>query len=552
MSKSPGNKKLKKAPGNPKKKKQIISREQRSVLAYWSPLLFLGITTLIVAYTRLRLLAIPMERDEAGFAYIGHWLFKDKSLYVDMIDNKLPGLYILYGLFTNLFGYSSTGVHVGLLIANIASGILFFWLVRRLFNHFIAAISTSFLIVMLVSPNVGGFAAHATQLLLPFVFGGWLLFWRGIQTSKRFLFFVAGLLLGIAFIIKQQSVVFGMLAALLWWPLRLIWNKKENERLPVVEWMMLGFGGLLPLALVVIYFAMTGRLDELFFWTYEQPSRLSKSFSTSRLELFKGSFPNVIQHFIVMWIIAIPGLIFIWMSGFKKSIASFGSLFAIAGFASVVIGAAFYRHYFILALPGVALLCAVALNWITLKTKPLVGLVLGCILLFWPIIALRDYYFKPDYQMIHQKAYNENMFPELEKIGHELSKRVPEGASIGVMGSDPGVLVAAKRESCSKHLFMYPLLYDAEKSPALQQEYVNEMKACSPEYIVWNSTVGSWTVGYDKLQMFTQLMQWVEQNYLTAGIAELTPGQPGKITWDSALQSYEPQSQYRVYVFERK
>src|SRR5688500_7876810 len=133
MTKSQGNKKPnhpKAAPGTPKKKRQTIKQPQGSSLAHLAPLFFLGISALIVLYTRLKLLAIPMERDEAGFAYIGHWLFKDKSLYVDMIDNKLPGLYILYGLFTNMFGYTSTGVHVGLLLANITSGILFYLLIR--------------------------------------------------------------------------------------------------------------------------------------------------------------------------------------------------------------------------------------------------------------------------------------------------------------------------------------------------------------------------------------------------------------------------------------
>ncbi|HUR31711.1 MAG TPA: glycosyltransferase family 39 protein [Saprospiraceae bacterium] len=555
MAKSSGVKKPKKQksiPASAGKRKQSSKDEKGSLIAHWGPLVFLGLSALIFLQSRLKLLAIPLERDEAGFAYIGHWLFKEKSLYVDMVDNKLPGLYILYGAFTNLFGYHSTGVHAGLLIANVASGIFFFFLMRDLFNHFIASISTAFFLLLVTSTNVAGFAAHATQLLLPFVLGGWLLFWKGIKTSRKHLFFLAGLLLGIAFIIKQQSVVFGIVAAGLWWPLRMIWNKNEKGNIPFMEWILLGIGGLLPLAAVVIYFAMTGRIDELYFWSYIQPSKLASSFDTSRMDLFRNTFPEVIQDFIGIWIASLVGLVFIWMSGLKKSSSYFGVLLAIVGLTSVIIGAAFYKHYFILALPGIALLAAVSLYWITLKTGYTVGLSLACILMFWPLIAQKEYFFNPDYNKIHQEAYSENMFPELEKIGLELSKRVPEGEKIGILGSEPEVLVAANRESCSKHLFMYPLLSDPETSPAMQQEYIKELQECFPQYIVWSSTTGSWTIGYDKLQMFTQLMEWVNQNYLTTGIAELTPGAPGTIVWDGAVQSYQPQSEFRVYVFKRK
>src|SRR5688572_1899031 len=127
MTKSPAGKKPNKqkvVSGSVKKKRQPPVDAHATLLSLWGSWIFLGISAFIFLYARLKLLAIPMERDEAGFAYIGHWLFRDKSLYVDMVDNKLPGLYFLYGLFTNVFGYTATGVHVGLFVTNIATGVL--------------------------------------------------------------------------------------------------------------------------------------------------------------------------------------------------------------------------------------------------------------------------------------------------------------------------------------------------------------------------------------------------------------------------------------------
>jgi hypothetical protein len=538
-----------------KKKKAVVENKSGSFLDRWGAIIILVFSAIITFQARLHLLAIPMERDEAGFAYIGHGLLHGLRLYVDMVDNKLPGLYMLYGLFTTWFGYSSTGVHLGLLLANLVSAVCFYFLLRQLYNRFIASIGTAFFIIMLVSSGVLGFAAHATQLLLPFALGGFLIFWKGILSGRKIIFFIAGLLLGFAFIIKQQSIVFGVLAAILWWPIRLSWQKKQNEKLPVLEWLYLGAGGLLPVAMVIAYFILTGRGDDLYFWSVRQPAGMQGTFINTSTELFRIFFPMVIKHLEIIWFGAGIGIVLIFISAFQKSAVWFGLLLALMGLGSVVIGAAYYQHYFILALPGIALLAAVTVYWISIRAGKAgipISLGIAFIMLTWFAVSEREYLFHPDYNKIHQAFYNNNMFPELERIGHELSKLVPAGGKIGIMGSEPEVLVAANRETCTRHLFMYPLLSDPVLSPPLQTEYVAEMKACAPEYIVWNSGSGSWTSGYDQLQMFEQLLAWVEANYTPVGLAEFRPNAPGELVWGEALQSHQSQNDFKIYVFRKK
>lgn len=544
-----------KLPLKNKKTKQIVnSNSFSSFLLKRMPMVLLLVSAIIALQARIRLLAIPFERDEAGFAYIGHWLLNGKSLYVDMVDNKLPGLYFLYSVFTTLFGYTPTGVHIGLLLANIASSVCLYFLIKRLYNEFVATLSTAFFILLVASPGVVGFAAHATQLLLPFALGGWLLFWNGIYRRRSILFLIAGFLLGTAFIIKQQSIVFGILAAVIWWPLRLRWMKAAAQRLPVKEWILLGVGGLLPVALTVGYFAGTGRFEDLVFWSVSQPASLANAFEISRIDLFRNVFPGVWQGFQLMWVFALVAIGLIWYTIFNRGFSMFGVLLALTGLASVSIGAAFYNHYFILALPGVALLAAITIYWITLNLNnglKSIPLLLALILIVWPLYTHSEYFFSPSFNSIHQKAYNQNMFPETERIGQELSRRVSPNGKIGVLGSEPGILVAANRESCSKHLFMYPLLSDPETSPALQQEFINDIKTCMPEYIVWNTSTGSWAPGYDQIQMFTDLMEWIRQHYSTNGLAEIRQDEPGIIVWDEAVQAHQSESNFKIYIFKR-
>ncbi|MDQ3016053.1 MAG: glycosyltransferase family 39 protein [Bacteroidota bacterium] len=536
------------------KSKSISKAPSNNVLLTWGPMALLGITVLLVLILRLRLLQIPMERDEAGFAYIGHWLLRGKSLYIDMVDNKLPGLYSLYALFTTLFGYQSIGVHLGLLLANVVSSVCLYYLIRDLYTKNIAIFASTFFALLMISANVSGFAAHATQLLMPFVMGGWLLFFKGLRTEKKYLFLLSGLLLGSAFMIKQQSVVFSILAAILWWPARLAWNKSTDKKLPILEYVLLGIGGFIPVVVTLIYFSMTNRLDQLVFWTYSQPASMAATFNLTRWQLFASSFPKILKDFQLLWLLAGAGIIISFLSGQKKIAAWFGVLMFILGLGSVVIGAAFYNHYFVLALPGVALLAAVTLNYVQEKagnSGAIISLIGAGVLVLWPVIKQTDYYLQPNYITIHQKIYNQ-MFPEIEKIGEELSRRVKEGDHIGVMGSEPGVLVSADRFGCSKHIFMYPMLSDPEKSPPLQKEFEVEIKNCMPEYIIWNTVSGSWTGGYEGLQMFRDLMIWIQENYTTTGIAEFRANAPGVIVWDADVQSLQSQSDQKVYVFQRK
>ncbi len=538
--------------------KQAVHRaddKSSSLFTRWSTIGFLGISGLIFLLARINLLAIPLERDEGSFAYIGHWLFKGRELYTDMLDSKLPGLYTIYGLSTALFGYHSTGVHMGLFLANIASAVCLFLLSRHLFNALVAALTTSFYLFLAVSPNMVGFASHATQLLTPFLLGGLLLFWKGVQSGRHIIFLMAGLLIGIAFTIKQQAAIYGVLLAVLWWPVRLSWYKLEGKRLPFMEWVVLGVGGFIPLVMIVTYFGAVGRLDDFYNWTVTQPFSLAGSYRQPWYELFLNIIPPVVAGFESIWILGGSGVVLIFLSGFNKAASWFGSLMGLLGIISVAIGAAYYAHYFVLAIPGVAILAACSLNWIAGKlgkAGAAIALLFGGILLIVSMRGRTDYYFYPDYAKIHYEMYFYNMFPELEKIGKELGKRVKEGDRIGILGSEPEVLVAADRETCSRFLMLYALLIDPVLSPPMQEEWMQSMRECAPEYIVYHTYSGSWAPNYEKLRFFLEFMPWVEQNYEGIGIAESMGPRPGLVLWDQEAKTHQSQSDYKILVLKRK
>lgn len=558
MSKHPGNKKglQKQASGKsvPSNTEVGAGPDQASIVK-WGGWILLGITALVFLQARVKLLAIPLERDEGIFAYIGHWMLRGRELYTQMIDSKLPGLYAYYGLFTSLFGFNATGVHMGLLVANAVSAVALYYLVRSMYNHLVASIATSFFLFMVISPSMVGFAAHATQLLTPFLMLGILLFWNALRSGKKLTFLLAGLMIGIAFTIKQQAAIFGILLAIMWWPARLRWYKKPEGGLPILEWMLLGIGGLLPLACIITYFGAIGHLDELYNWTVTQPISLAGSYRDPKIKLFLNILPQVIDHFEAVWVLATAGLALVFMSGYKRESSWFAVSFGILGVLSVIIGAAYYKHYFVLAMPGIAILAACTLYWLSLKIKKygaLVAISIAAILLILSMRGQSDYFFQPDYAKIHFDTYNRNMFPEMELIGKELGRRVPEGERIGILGSEPEILVAAGRESCSRYLMIYAILTNPVLSPPMQAEFVQNIKDCYPEYIVFNPLSSSWAPGYDELQFFVEFMPWVEEHYTAVGMAESFEDRPGVIVWDEALKRHAAKSNYQIIVLRRK
>jgi hypothetical protein len=85
----------------------------------------------------------------------------------------------------------------------------------------------------------------------------------------------------------------------------------------------------------------------------------------------------------------------------------------------------------------------------------------------------------------------------------------------------------------------------------MQQQYMQEMRECFPDYIVWSSQTASWANGYDQVPFFKDLMQWAQENYVTTGIAEIRLDAPGEIVWDAAVESHQSQNNYKVYVFKK-
>ena len=197
--------------------------------AWWA--LATIVFTLVVAI-RIRLLGIPLERDEGEYAYAGQLMLQGIPPYKLAYNMKFPGTYAAYALIMSIFGQTIYGIHLGLLLVNAATIALVFLLGRRLINTMAGITAAASYAVLSVSPSVLGFAAHATHFVMLPVLGGILLLLRTTMTASEpsqpnqfGRLFASGLLFGIGALMKQPGLFFIPFGAIY-----IVWNDL-NRRL---------------------------------------------------------------------------------------------------------------------------------------------------------------------------------------------------------------------------------------------------------------------------------------------------------------------------------
>ena len=94
----------------------------------------LFLVLLLTAVIRIRILEIPLERDEGHYAYVGQLILDGVPPYRESYSYFLPGIYMAYAGILAVFDQTRAGIHLGLLIINAVSIVLVFMLSTKLFG----------------------------------------------------------------------------------------------------------------------------------------------------------------------------------------------------------------------------------------------------------------------------------------------------------------------------------------------------------------------------------------------------------------------------------
>ena len=532
------------------------------------PWWLLAVATAFVLGVRLRLLHIPFERDEGAFAYIAHSMMQGKQLYSALYDSKLPGLYGMYMLFISVFDYSVEGVHLGLLLCNVAALALLFLFVRKMWDAPAAAFACVIFALMTLTRNMAGFAAHATQLLLlPLLAAFWLMADALYAQRQAWKFLVAGLLTGLAFTIKQQ--VFSLMPFMaLFLLLHDYWEKPFRMGRFVRDAGMLALGCALPFAAILAWMYATGRQEAFWFWTYEAPVSLSKTTFSNKETSLSVTLPDVFKGQQLIWLLGGLGVVAALLSPMQREKKFFVIGMPVFTLLGIALGIAFSNHYFILMAPPLAIACALAVRYapalfaqkaaagepFRFSGTRLLLLAFFTAAIAQTFISQGKYFFKDSYTAILRECYGGNPFGEAHQLGMELKKRATGSDQLLILGSEPEMLTAAGLSSPTGLLFMYDLLNDAPHNDTLQQLYKTAL-ATKPRFLAFVNVPTSWSMAQNErnTRFFETLNRTMSDpnQYQKIGSADIFPNK-STFLWDDAARSNTQRGQYFIDVFERK
>src|ERR1043166_6940723 len=135
-------------------------------LKRYLPWILVSLVILFTVAVRWRLRDMPLERDEGEYAYAGQLMLQGIPPYKLAYNMKLPGTYAGYALTMAVFGQSPSGIHLGLMLVNVASIVLMFFLGRRLLDDVAGVAAATAYAFMSLSSSVLGLQAHATHFVV--------------------------------------------------------------------------------------------------------------------------------------------------------------------------------------------------------------------------------------------------------------------------------------------------------------------------------------------------------------------------------------------------
>src|SRR6266511_1996231 len=315
----------------------------------------------LVIAIRIRLLGVPLERDEGEYAYAGQLILQGVPPYTLAYNMKFPGTYAAYAAIMSIFGQTITGIHLGLLLVNAATIILIFLLGRQLLNSVVGLAAGMSYSVLSVSPSVLGFAGHATHFVLLPVLGGTLLLFNSAARQGLGRLFASGLLFGIGLLMKQPAVFFALFGAI--YLVSSNFHRRFRPEKIFRRTLIFSAGVILPLGITCLFLWRIGVFDRFWFWTIDYARQYGSLVPFSQApRIFFYPAKEVILAGWPIWTLAGIGLVAGLWDQRTRPIEIFLLGFLLFSALSLCPGFYFRLHYFILVLPAVSLLAGVAIS----------------------------------------------------------------------------------------------------------------------------------------------------------------------------------------------
>jgi hypothetical protein len=512
---------------------------------------------LFVGFIRVRLLNLPLERDEGEYAYAGQLILQGIPPYELAYNMKLPGTYYAYALGMALFGQTTSGIHLTLLLVNGLTVIFVFLLARKLFGTTAGLVASASYGIMSVSPAVCGLAAHANHFVVLFAVPASLLLWKGVESNRLKTLFFSGLLYGLAFLMKQQGVWFCFFGwAFLAW--QAFPQRNVNRRQFITMGSMFGLGMVLPFGLTCLYLTFTGVLAQFWFWavSYARYYLVSDDLGLG-VEYLGQHLKATALVSAGFWFLAITALPLALRDRVLRKQTGFAAFFWFCSFLGTATGLIFREHYFILLLPAFALLVGLAVgSWRDFSrsaTGKIIPLILFIAILGWDLYAQRDVFFRLSPVQACRAIYPGNPFVESLAVARYIREHSSPGDQLAVFGSEPEIYFQAQRHSATGYIYTYPLMELQPYAVRMQDEMIGEVESNRPACLVLVMYKASWLIRHaSNVTILHWFDAYARMFYERVGVVGVRPtGEPVDVWGDDARNFHEPLDRF-IMIYKRK
>ena len=511
----------------------------------------------LIAGIRFRLRDFPLERDEGEYAYAGQLILEGIPPYQLAYNMKLPGTYAAYAAIMAVFGQTTAGIHFGVILVNSASIFLIFLITKRLFDSTAAVVAGATFGLFTIRPILLGLAGHATHFVTLAALGAIYLLLKASGSDRLWLFFGSGICAGLALLMKQPGVFFGIFAGL--YLCGSEWAKSEQWRPFARKLLCYSAGAILPYALTCVILLRAGVLQKFWFWTVSYARAYGSELTASQgLHQFANRMELQKEHVGAIWFLIVFGMTgFLWNRKIRQHALFVVGLLA-CSFLAISVGFYYRGHYFIMAYPVLAMLAGVGvsslvallarLRWgFAAAAAPALIFLLAMANSFY---AERQAYFFDSPLEACRYVYGSNPFPESLGVGNYIREHTEPNTRVAVLGSEPEIYFYAHRLSATGYIYTYPLVEEQEYSSVMQEEMIKEIEAVKPEIFVYMLMHESWlTQAHADENIFYWTDSYIKTHYVLEGIAD--GGNHDVYRWGPGAADYRPRRPEVILVYRR-
>lgn len=446
--------------------------------------------TVVLVLFRLHAFDVPLETDEANYAYIASRLLDGDWLYVDVWDHQPPGIYVLFAGLQAVFGDAPTVYRWAAAGFSVVSLWLVFAIARQCAGNGAAIVAAALFALASSDPGTAGEGCNREIFMTTFILAAWWSMLRRDQVDWRDAL-IAGCLLALASWIKTIIAVHWLLLGV-WLVLS---ARRRDERNPQSRIPALiaaySAGPAILWAATALYFAATQRFAEF----YEAVITFNLSYSAGD-EAFLSRFvtfftperhPFVFTSALPLWIVsaAASGLIFIDAVRRPNQTAVALLALILASYLAAALPGHFWPHYYYLLIAPLTLATASGLAELAGRVParamaawlPAVGVVL-----WLGITEYRSYLSQPPFG-ITVTRYNSRDFWG-RAIGEKVSQVTNPEDAIFVFGNEAAIYYYAQRRSASRYTMITAIDPAYAGASAHRERLMSDLQRTKPRLII--------------------------------------------------------------------